>query len=81
MERVKATPLVDSQEYRAIFDQTAQKQDGTDVTGSDNKLRDLLSTYKQEIEINTAIIQQAEKEVPKSGYDTSSFYVVPTVFN
>jgi len=76
--RVKATPLVDSQEYRAIFDQTAQKQDGTDVTGSDNKLRDLLSTYKQEIEINTAIIQQAEKEVPKSGYDTSSFYVVPT---
>lgn len=76
--RVKCTPLVDSQEYRSIFDQTAKKQDGSDVTGADNKLRDLLSTYKQEIEINTAIIQQAEKEVPKSGYDTSSFYVVPT---
>ena len=48
--RVKCTPLVDSQEYRAIFDQTAKKQDGSDVTGTDNKLRDLLSTYKQELE-------------------------------
>ena len=67
------TPLVDSQEYRAIFDQTAKKQDGSDVTGTDNKLRDLLSTYKQELEINTKIIEEAEKEVPKSGYDTSSF--------
>ena len=76
--RVKCTPLVDSQEYRSIFDQTAKKQDGSDVSGSDNKLRDLLSTYKQEIEINTAIIEQAEKDVPKSGYDTSSFFVVPT---
>ena len=76
--RVKCTPLVDSQEYRAIFDQTAKKQDGTEVTGTDNKLRDLLSTYKQELEINTKIIEEAEKEVPKSGYDTSSFFVVPT---
>jgi hypothetical protein len=76
--RVKCTPLVDSQEYRSIFDQTAKKQDGSDVTGADNKLRDLLSTYKQELEINTAIITEAEKELPKSGYDTSSFFVVPT---
>ena len=76
--RVKCTPLVDSQEYRQIFDQTAKKQDGSDVSGSDNKLRDLLSTYKQELEINTKIIEEAEKEVPKSGYDTSSFFVVPT---
>lgn len=76
--RVKCTPLIDSQEYRSLFDQTAKKQDGSDVTGADNKLRDLLSTYKQELEINAEIIKQAEAEVPKSGYDTSSFFVVPT---
>jgi len=76
--RVKCTPLVDSQEYKDIFDDTAKKADGSDVTGTDNKLRDLLSTYKKELEINTAIIAEAEKQVPKSGYDTAKFFVVPT---
>ena len=75
--RVKCTPLVDSQEYKDIFDDTAKKQDDSDVTGADNTLRDLLSTYKKELEINTAIITEAEKEVPKSGYDTNKFFVVP----
>lgn len=73
--RVKCTPLVDSQEYKDIFDDTAKKQDGTD---SDRTLKDLLSTYKKELEINTAIIAEAENEVPKSGYDTDKFFVVPT---
>ena len=53
--RVKCTPLVDSQEYKDIFDDTAKKADGSDVTGTDNKLRDLLSTYKKELEINTGL--------------------------
>ena len=74
--RVKCTPLVDSQEYKDIFDKPAQTQDGKDL---DSTLKDLLSTYRKELEINQAIIEQAEEEVPKSGYDTSSFYVVPTL--
>ena len=37
--RVKCTPLLDSQEYKDIFDDTAKKQDGTD---SDRTLKDLL---------------------------------------
>lgn len=73
--RVKCTPLVDSQEYKDIFNQPAQTQDGQDL---DSTLKDLLSTYRREIEINQAIIEQAEAEVPKSGYDTSKFFVVPT---
>lgn len=72
--RVKCTPLVDSQEYKDIFDDTAKKQDGTDA---DRTLKDLLSTYKKELEINTAIISEAENNVPKSGYDTDKFFVVP----
>jgi hypothetical protein len=74
--RVKCTPLVDSQEYKDILDLPAQTQDGQDL---DSTLRDLLSTYKQELEINQAIIEQAEEEVPASGYDTTKFYVVPTL--
>ena len=73
--RVKCTPLVDSQEYKDIFDDTAKKNDGTD---SDRTLKDLLSTYKKELEINTAIISEAENHVPKSGYDTDKFFVVAT---
>jgi len=66
--RVKCTPLVDSQEYKDIL--------GTNDDSS--SLKSLLSTYKKELEINTAIVTQANVEVPKSGYDTEKFYVVPT---
>jgi len=66
--RVKCTPLVDSQEYRDILGDTSDS----------NSLKNLLSTYKKELEINNAIIEQAEKYVPKSGYDTEKFYVIPT---
>ena len=68
--RIKASPLVDSQEYKDILD-TIQE-------GTTTPLKDLLSTYQKELEINQAIIDQAEAEVPLSGYDTSTFYVVPT---
>ena len=66
--RVKCTPLVDSQEYRDILGDTSDS----------NSLKNLLSTYKKELEINNAIIEQAEKYVPKTGYDTEKFYVIPT---
>ena len=72
--RVKCSPLVDSQEYKDIFDAKAKTSDGEDTTST---LKDLLSTYKKELEINTKIIEQAEQEVPKSGYDTTPFFVVP----
>lgn len=66
--RVKATPMVDGQEYRDIL---GSKDDSS-------SLKSLLSTYKKELEVNQAIIQQAESYVPKSGYDTTKYYVVPT---
>ena len=73
--RVKCTPLVDAQEYRDIFNQSTNSTD----PGNDNGgLRDLLSVYKDMLDINDAIIEQAEAEVPTSGYDTTPFYVVPT---
>jgi len=67
--RAKCQPLVDSQEFKEILDSPS---------GDGNKtLRDVLSTYNQNIAINQAIIQEAELNVPKSGYDTSPYYVLP----
>lgn len=68
--RVKCEPLVDSQEFKQILDQDSG--DGV------NSLRDVLSTYNKNIEINNQIIAQAEEDANLSGYDTTQFYVLPT---
>jgi len=73
--RVKCTPLVDSQEYNDILNKIQVDEDG-DSTGA--TLRDLLSTYQKELEVTNKVVEQAETEVPESGYDTSKYYVVPT---
>lgn len=68
--RAKCVPLVDSQEFKEILDLPS---------GDGNKsLRDLISTYNKSIEINNSIISQAEIDAEPSGYDTHSFYVIPT---
>lgn len=41
-------------------------------------LKDILATYNKNLEINNAILQEANRIVPKSGYDNSNLYVVPT---
>ena len=41
-------------------------------------LADILSTYNKNIAINDAALQEAERLLPKSGYDTSKLYIVPT---
>jgi hypothetical protein len=42
----------------------------------ENTLRDLLSTYEREMQINNAVLAEAEADAPKSGYDTSHYYTV-----
>lgn len=68
--RAKCQPLVDTQEFKEILDQDSGAGDGS-------TLRDLMSTYQKNIEINDQIIAQAELDVGKSGYDTEHLYVVP----
>ena len=41
-------------------------------------LTDILSTYNKNIAINNAALEEAKRIVPKSGYDTSELYIVPT---
>jgi hypothetical protein len=68
--KAKCAPLVDSQEFAEILNVDSGNGDGS-------TLRDLLSTYSKSIEINNQVIAQAELDAPKSGYDTSGYYVLP----
>ena len=43
-----------------------------------DNLKDILATYNKNIAINDAALREAERLVPKSGYDTNNFYIVPT---
>lgn len=68
--RAKCVPLIDSQEYKQIFDADSGNGDGS-------TLGDLLSSYNQSIEINNQILAQAELDAPQSGYDTTPYYILP----
>lgn len=41
-------------------------------------LKDILSTYNNNIAVNDAIIEEATRQLPKSGYDVGGLFVVPT---
>jgi hypothetical protein len=113
--RIKATPMVNSQEYKQITDQPFEPENiwdngnfypaGTIVNSGDQyytaiqnvppgvdignpaywqlktdptTVTDQMSTRPKDLEINDAILIQAEAVVPKSGYDVVRFYIVPT---
>jgi hypothetical protein len=71
--RVKLTPLTASQEYNDILNKPMDE----DNPGA-GTIEDFVSQKKKNLEINDTILQQAEVEVPSSGYDNTGFYVVPT---
>lgn len=68
--RAKCVPLVDSQEFKQILD-------GDSGAGDGSTLRDLISTYQKNIDINNQIIAQAQEDAGKSGYDTQHLYTLP----
>ena len=67
--RLKLKQIYDGQEYKDILDLPAEE----DVPGG-NTLRDLLSTYEKEMQINNAVVAQAEADASKSGYDISHYF-------
>lgn len=70
--RCKINPLVDSQEYKDILNKVE-----TGSNGEEFVLRDVISTYNTYNDINSRIVEQAEKDVPQSGYDTSGIFIQP----
>jgi len=67
--RVKLKQIYDSQEFKEILDKDAG-------AGTGQTLRDVLSTYEKEMQINNAVVAQAEADAPKSGYDIAHFYTL-----
>ena len=67
--RLKVKQIVDAQEFKDILDLPADEEDPDGDT-----LRDLLSTYSRESQINSSVIAQAEADAPRSGYDVSHYY-------
>lgn len=67
--RVRCKQILDSQEYKDILDLPAGDEAGS-------TLRDVLSTYEKEMQINDAIIAQAEEYANQSGYSTIQFYTL-----
>lgn len=67
--RLKLKQIFDSQEYSDILDLPAEE-------GSNDTLRDLLSTFETEININNAVVAQGEAYAPLSGYDTAHYFTL-----
>ncbi len=67
--RIKLKQIYDSQEFKEIL----QKDAGT---GDGKTLRDVLSTYETEMQINNAVVAQAESDTKKSGYETKNLYTL-----
>lgn len=65
--RAKCKPLVDSQEFKQILDGAAGE-------GSNETLRDIMSTYEKEMQITQAVLDQADADAPKSGYDITKYF-------
>jgi len=73
--RLKCAPMIDSQEFAEIFDKKVVDESTGEETN--DTIRDLLSTVNNAIAVNEAVIAQAEADSPRSGYDTTPFFVVP----
>lgn len=77
--RVKLQPLVDSQEYKDILNNLPASDPNNNgiLDPGEQSLGNVLSTWNKYISINNAIVDRAEDDVPKSGYDTSQIFVLP----
>ena len=71
--RLKLNKITDSQQFADILDKPAKDANGDN---SNQTLRELLSTHSKELEINDAILQQAEADAGQSGYETRQFYTL-----
>lgn len=71
--RLKLKQIMDSQEYKEILDLPANADEDNGDT-----LRTLLSTYEKEMQINDAVVEQAEADAGKSGYDVGHYYTLNT---
>lgn len=68
--RVKLNPMTDSQEYKDILNNILSDP----ANANSAPIGDYLSNLNKYLNINDAVVAQAELDLPKSGYDTSILY-------
>ena len=73
--RLKLKKITAGQQYADILNQVATDVNG-DPDPSGTTLKDLLSTYNQEIAINNSVLSEAEGNAKQSGYETRQFYTL-----
>ena len=66
----------DNIKYKVIAEVTGIEPPNTAYYEVAETLRDIVSTYEREMQITQAVLDQAESDAPRSGYDTTRFYTV-----
>ena len=62
--------------YEVLQEVTGIAPPNTTYYAIADTLKDIISTYNKEMQITSAVLNQAEADAPKSGYDTSKFYTL-----
>ena len=73
--RLKLKKITDSQQFADIFSKPAVDANG-DPDPNGLTLKDLLSTYNKEIQLNDQVVAQAEADAPLSGFETRQFFTL-----
>lgn len=66
----------DSRKYEVIREVTGVAPPNSTYYQLADTLRDIISTYNKEMEITKAVLDQAEADAPKSGYDTTTYWTL-----
>jgi hypothetical protein len=79
--RVKLQLLTDAQEFEEILNSPILDGNGDPIIPDDGNgptsLADIISDYNTKIEINNAVVKEAEEAVDRRNFQTQQFYVVP----
>ena len=67
---------LDGVSYTVIKEVTGVEPPDSEYYEVADTLRDIMSTYNKEMQITQAVLDQAEADAPRSGFDTSHFYTV-----
>ena len=66
----------DGKKYEVIQEVTGISPPNSTYYQLADSLRDIISTYNKEMEITQAVLNQAEADAPKSGFDTSALWTL-----
>jgi hypothetical protein len=66
----------DGKKYQVIQEVTGVAPPNVTYYALADTLRDVISTYEKEMQITSAVLDQAEQDAPRSGYDTSKYYTL-----